>query len=60
MLISLIEAVEPIRKPLLSMTYNQCDARPMVNFPARAGTHFAYRQRDSQVELTSVAGYIQR
>jgi len=36
----------------------QCDARPMVTFPAEAGTHRTYAQTDGQAELTWVAGYI--
>jgi len=49
-----------VDKPLLSVTHGQCDVRPTVAFPAYAGTHFAYPQRDGQAELTYVAGYILR
>jgi len=49
-----------VDKPLLSVTRGQCDGRPTVTFPAKAGTHFAYPQRDGQAELIWLAGYIPR
>jgi len=39
-----------VDKPL-SVTHGQYDARPTVTFPAQAGTHCAYPQRDGQAEL---------
>jgi len=49
-----------VDKPLLSATHSQCNARPTVTFPAKAGAHSAYPERDGQAELTWVAGYILR